>query len=167
MDFKKIKEKAKKIKDKTINIAKNTTLKVKNSKIANISFIIKTKKDFDDLIEKSKTTYYYDNEKNKKISYLNKSIVIFAIEWTNFYKKLFYIFPIISTKAFSQNITVKLSKPNIKWIDYKKYNINIKNFPCLVIFQEKKLYKIIEWEENINKLVKSINLDINKKIEEI
>jgi hypothetical protein len=47
----------------------------------------------------------------------------------------------------------------------KEYNI--KNQPCLVVFETKEVIKIIEWEENILKIVKDLNLDLEKSIESI
>jgi hypothetical protein len=37
----------------------------------------------------------------------------------------------------------------------------------MVVFENKKVYKIIEWEENILKVVKERGLDINKTIDSL
>jgi len=37
--------------------------------------------------------------------------------------------------------------------------------PALVIFENEKVYKVIQGEENIQKVVKTASLDINKTIE--
>jgi hypothetical protein len=50
-------------------------------------------------------------------------------------------------------------------VDLKQYGIN--KTPSLVVFENIKPIKIIYWEENIQKLVKSLNLNINKTIESL
>jgi predicted enzyme involved in methoxymalonyl-ACP biosynthesis len=45
------------------------------------------------------------------------------------------------------------------------YQVDITKLPTMIVFEEEKFYKKIEWEENILKLVKSFNLDINALIE--
>ena len=65
------------------------------------------------------------------------------------------------TKAFSQNINLKLGiKSILSKEDEEHYSI--KEYPCIVVFENEKWYKTISGNENITKLVKSIDLDINK-----
>ena len=66
------------------------------------------------------------------------------------------------TKAFSQNIPLKISDIDLK--DLQKYNIESQ--PCLIIFKQEEIDKIIYWEEKINKIAKQLNLDLEKSIEE-
>jgi hypothetical protein len=47
----------------------------------------------------------------------------------------------------------------------KQYGLN--KIPGLVVFENTKPIKVVYWEENITKLVKSLNLDINKTIENL
>jgi hypothetical protein len=51
-------------------------------------------------------------------------------------------YPILATKAFYQNIVLKLAISNIKDVDLKIYNIN--KIPSLVIFENNKVIKVIE-----------------------
>jgi hypothetical protein len=74
--------------------------------------------------------------------------------------------PVIATKAFTQSITVKLAQSKIEWIKLSDYQVKVKTLPCLVVFEEEKVLKTIEGTENILKLVKSFDLDINKLIDE-
>jgi len=72
------------------------------------------------------------------------------------------MFPSLLAKAFSQNISLKLAKSDIKDVDLAKYKV--KEIPSLVVFENKKVFKVISGKQNILKLVKSLNLDINKEI---
>ncbi|MDR1988526.1 MAG: hypothetical protein LBQ24_07605 [Candidatus Peribacteria bacterium] len=69
------------------------------------------------------------------------------------------------TKAFSQNVVLKLAVSNIKDVDFKSYGIT--KFPSLVVFENTKVLKVISSKENIIKLVKSFKLDINKEIDSL
>jgi len=73
------------------------------------------------------------------------------------------MFPVLATKAFSQNITMKLAKTSIENLNIEEYNI--KRIPSLLIFEDEKVINVIEGRENILKLVKSLKLDINNDIE--
>jgi len=61
--------------------------------------------------------------------------------------------------------SITIAKSKIEWVNLSDYNIE--TLPSLVVFEEEKAYKTISWEENILKLVKSFDLDINKLINEI
>ncbi len=165
MDFKELKEKALKLKEK----ASEQTQKAINygaTKLTESNLTIDKKEDIDLLIKKSKTTKFKNKETWIEKEYKHKSIIIFADEWSDFFKKALYILPVISAKAFTQNISVKLAKSKIKEIKLSDYNVKAKSLPCLVVFEEEKILKTIEWTQNILKLVKSFDLDINKQIDE-
>lgn len=163
MDFKEIKEKALKLKEEA---SKQTQKAIDYGaeKLTNSSLTIDKKEEIDSIIEKSKTTKFTNKETWVEKEYKHKSIIIFADEWSDFFKKALYILPVIAAKAFTQNISVKLAKSKIEKINLWDYKI--KDLPSLVVFEEKKVLKTIEWTENILKLVKSFDLDINKQIDE-
>ena len=158
MDFKKLKEKAL---EQT-----NKAIKFSADKLAWSWLTISTKEELNKIIAKSKTTKFKNKETWAEKEYKHKSIVIFAEENSDFFKDALYILPVITAKAFSQNISVKLAKSKIDWVNLKDYKVNEKSLPCLVVFEEEKVNKIIEGTQNILKLVKSFDLDINKQIEE-
>lgn len=158
MDFKELKEKAKTLKEKAINYWAK--------KISDSNYTINKKEELDILIKKSKTTTFKNSETWIEKKYKHRVLIIFANEWSSFYRDAIYILPIIVAKAFSQNIIVKLAKTKIDWVKLEDYQISEKSFPCLVVFEEEKVIKIIESTENILKLVKSFDLDINKQIDE-
>ncbi|MDD2871357.1 MAG: hypothetical protein PHS49_05175 [Candidatus Gracilibacteria bacterium] len=131
-----------------------------------IKFGVNTKEELDFIIKKSATTSITNPETGEEKSYRHKSMVIFAEQGSEFMKKAYYIVPVIVTKAFSQNIAVKLANSKIEGVDLKKFAVEENNLPCIAIFEEEKYLKTISGEENILKLVKSLDLDINKLIEE-
>jgi len=166
MDFKAIKEKALKLKKK----ASEQTLKAINysaEKLTNSKFTIETKEALGAIIKKSEDTKFKNKETWVEKTYKHRSLVIFAEEWSEFFKEALYALPILATKAFSQNISIKLAKSKIKWVKLSDYKVKPSALPCLVVFENKKVIKTIEWTEKILKLVKSLNLDIIKLIEEI
>jgi len=169
MNLKELKERALKLKDNASSkmlLIKNKAIKIKDDAFEKSNkFIVWTKEELDLIINKSKTTSFINKETNIERFFKHKSLVIFAEEWTNFYKKLLFIIPIIATKAYSQNISLKLAKTKIVWVNLVDYQVDMTKLPCIIVFEEEKFYKKIEWEENILKLVKSLNLDINELIE--
>lgn len=165
MDFKEIKEKALKLK-KEASKQTQKAIDYGAKKLTNSSLTINKKEEIDSIILKSKTTKFTNKETWLKKEYKHKSIIIFADEWSDFFKDALYILPVISAKAFTQNISVKLAKSKIEWIKLSEYKVKAKTLPCLVVFEEEKVLKTIEWTENILKLVKSFDLDINKQIDE-
>ena len=157
MDFSKIKEKAKLLKDK----AKTWIWNLINSsaeKLQESEFVLKNKENLELFITKSKNKVNEDQTTTKR-----RIIVIFARLDTDFYKKALYRIPILYTKAWTQNVEIKMcSLPNEDLENYK-----IINLPSLVVFEDEKVYKIIEWEEKIKKVVNWFTLDINKLVESI
>lgn len=166
MDFKKLKEKALELKNKASEKT-NEAIDYSAKKLSESKFTISKKEDLDKLIKKSKNTKFKNKETWEEKEYKHKSIVIFADEKSSFYKDALYILPVIVTKAFTQNIEVKLAKTKIEWLDLKEYKIDEKELASMIVFENEKIYKQINWKENILKLVKSFNLDINKQIDNI
>ena len=165
MDFKELKEKALELNKK----ASEQTQKAINygaEKLTNSGLTINKKEELDILIKKSATTKFKNKETWIEKEYKHKSIIIFAEEWSNFFKDALYMLPIIVTKAFTQSITVKLAKSKIEWVKLSDYKVKANTLPCLVVFEGEKVLKTIEWTQNILKLVKSFDLDINKLINE-
>ena len=60
-------------------------------------------------------------------------------------------------------MSIKLSKEKVEGIDYSEFNLE--EFPVLVLFEDKKITKIINWEENIEKIAKSIKINLDEIIE--
>lgn len=164
MNLSELKQKALELKEKAVEM-KNKTIDYSAKKLSQSHLVIRKKEDLDIIINKSLSTTFTNKETGTSKVYEHKSIVIFAEENSDFFKDALYVFPVLATKAFSQNISLKIAISNIQDLDLNSYNVA--TLPSLVVFQEKKVINIIEWSENILKLVKSIDLDINKLINNI
>jgi len=166
MDFKSFKDNAlkaaKTIKDKTISVTDKTVSFTAN-KLASSSFTISSKQELDKFIKKSALTKFKNKETWIEKTYSHRVIIIFGEEKSDFFKKSLISLPVLTAKAFSQNVSIKLAKSNIKNIDLNDYNVEI--LPSMLVYENEKLLKVINWEKNILKLVKSLSLDINKGIE--
>ena len=157
MDFKKLKENVIKIKDKTKE-GLNKAADYWSSKISSTKLVLSTEKDLKLFIDRSKTVTNKDWKKYKK-----KVIVIFIEKDDTYYKKVMYDLLVLYTKAWSQNIYLKIcdiSKNDLKTVEVSSY-------PSLVVFESKKIVKVLEWEEKIKKVVKSFSLNINKTIDSL
>ena len=157
MDFSKIKSKLIETKNKAVDKSAEF--------LWNSAFTIKTLESLNEIIKKSKKTTFTNKETWETKEFNKKIIVVFWDENSDFFKESLLSFPVLATKAFSQNITLKLAKTSIEWLKLEDYNI--KETPSLLVFQDEKIIKVVSWRENILKLVKYINLDINSEIEKI
>ncbi len=158
MDFQKfandMKNKAKEAFDKTVQFGAE--------QIAGSSFTLETLKEFEDFIWESKQTTFTKEDGTTKI-FDHTVIIIVWDEKSDFFKEALIQFPILVTKAFSQNIKLKLAKSEMEHLDLSKYKA--KTTPALLMFTNEKIAKVIEWEENIEKITKSFTMDIVSEIE--
>lgn len=164
MDFKRLKDEALKLKNKAVEAWKDA-VEYGAEKLADSSLTLKAQEELEKFIEKSKTTSFTDKESGEKKQFTHQVIVIFADTKSDFFKELLYRLPVLSTKAFSQNIALKAADISMKNIDKKSYQIG--ELETLVVFENMKVIKTLEGKENIQKVVKSLSLDINKSIEEL
>lgn len=162
MNFKKIKEKALELKKQAEKKWKEV-IDYSAKKLADSSFTINTKKEFEAFVEKSAKTKWENKETGKIKYFSHRVVIIIGDEKSEFFKKALYQLPVLTTKGFTQNTPVKLAKAKISDIDLKEYSV--KKAPAIIIFENKKALKTISWEENIAKLVKSFDFDINKAID--
>ena len=95
--------------------------------------------------------------------YEKTTLLIVGDPETNFFKEALYKLPVLYTKAWSQNISLKLISSKCPWFESTKYNIT--ELPSFIVFHDTKVAKIIAWEEKLNTLVKSLSLDILSAIE--
>ena len=155
-------DKLKSLKDKAIDL-KNKAVDSAAKKFAESSLVLKNKEDLDKIITKSKTTTFTDEKTLETKTFIKHSIVIFIEKDSEFYKDALIQVPVLATKAFASNINLKMCNLDLK--DLKKYKI--KETPVLALFTDEKLVKLIAWEENIKTIVKTLDLDIIKAIENI
>lgn len=163
MDFSKFKTKLSEFKDKAVEF-KNKTIETAAKKIWESSIVISRQEDLDDFISKSENKKFISKEWEEKI-FIKRSFIILWDSKKDFFKDMLISLPILLTKAFSQSLSIKLIDISNEKIDVSKYEI--KEFPAMIVFENKEVYKIISWEENLKKVVKNLSLDINKIIEEL
>jgi len=151
------KDKMLKLKQKALEI-KDDLVEKWAEKLANSSLVIKDKQDLDKLIEATIPKEFVSKETWEKKIFKKYAIVIFVKKDTDFYKEALLEIPVLATKAWSQNIPLRITDLDYKWV---------KDFPSLVVFEDKKIYKILSGEENIKKIVKNVDFDIIKLIENL
>ena len=128
-------------------------------KVENSSFVISSSEDLEAAITATKNT----ENSYGKIS--RKKIIVICVEkGSDFYKHLLsYMLPVIYSKAWTQNIWVKLC--NLDEKELKKYNIW--ELPALIVFGDTKVEKVVHGKDNIEKVVKNTNMDINDTINKL
>lgn len=164
MDFKSLKEKALKLKEKASGKTQDV-IDYGAKKLTNSKYTIEDKKQLIEVISKTANTKFKTKKDWKIVTYKHRAIVIFADEWSDFFKEALFALPMMITKTFAQNVPIKLAKSKITWVKLSDYKVRAKTLPCLVVIENKKVIKNIEWSEKILKLVKSFHLDINKLID--
>ena len=160
MDFSTIKAKALEIKNLSEAKAKEF-IAMGATTLANSTFTMTKKEELQKLIESSKETSFTNKKTGETKKYCHKSIAIFSDEKSEFFKEALYKFPILATKAFSENISLKLGIKTLVTPETEK-EYAIKEYPCIVVFENEKWYKTISGNENITKLVKSLDLNITE-----
>lgn len=163
MDFAALKKKALEFKDKTLEFSKKT-IEETAVKVSKSSLVIKNNDELEAIILKSQNTTFVSQEWVSKV-FTKRSILIVGDWEKEFFKQMLINLPILLTKAFSQDIALKLMDVKNKKIDISRYNLL--EIPALIVFENKEVYKIIYSEENLKKVVKNLTLDINKSIEEL
>lgn len=164
MDFKKLKDEALKLKNKAVEAWKDAA-NYSAAKLADSSFTLKSIDEITKFLEKSKTTVWKDSTTGKEKQFKHQVIIIFADTKSSFFKELLYKLPILSTKAYSQSIGLKIADISMKDLDKKLYKIW--NVETLIVVEESNVIKSIQGQENIQKIVKSMSLDITKSIDEL
>jgi len=163
MDFSKFKSKLNEFKNKAVEF-KNKTIETAAKKVWESSIVISNQEELNDFILKSENKKITSKDWEEKV-FIKRVIIVLWDSKKDFFKDMLISLPILLTKAFSQSLNIKLVDIQNEKIDISKYEI--KEFPAMVVFENKEVYKIISWEENIKKIVKSLSLDINKIIEEL
>lgn len=127
--------------------------------------LAKTKKEVEDIIEASKTTEFFKQETWETKIYKHKTLVMVIDEKTDNFKDLSLIYPILKTKVFSQNMKIIMTNKEIEWWDLSQ-EYNLEKIPALLVFEDKKLTKTIIWKENLEKIWKSIKMNVEQTLDE-
>ena len=163
MDFTKLKKKALRFKDQAVEKSKEA-VDYGVKKLEESSMTLKDKKTLEAFVATSKNTKTKMEDGSKKIN-KKRVVVIFADPKSDFFESMLYMLPVLITKAFSQNVSLKLADSSMKGIDLKEYEV--KKWPALVVFENTKPIKTLQGEENIQKVVKWASLDINATIDSL
>jgi len=126
--------------------------------------VIKTAQELEDFTKKSENKTHVNNEWVTKV-FTKRVFLVLWDSKDNFFKEFLILIPVLLAKSFSQNISLKMADISNDQIDYKKYEVS--DFPCMIVFENNEIYKIIVWENNIKTIIKDFNLDINKTIDNI
>ncbi|MCH2189064.1 hypothetical protein MK079_04535 [Candidatus Gracilibacteria bacterium] len=162
MDLNELKQKALEVKQKAEKKGQEM-LDFSAQKLSESQLTLKSKEDLEAFIATSKNKTFTDPQTGNQKESKKTVFVVFADAKSKFFQDALYMFPVLWTKGFSQNISLKLAISNIRGVDTKEYGI--KTFPSLVTFENTQVLKVVEGEEKIGKLVKNLNLDIKKDIE--
>lgn len=127
--------------------------------------LAKSKSEIDDIIEKSKTTEFFKQETWETKFYKHKTILIVVDEKSEAFKDLSILYPVFKTKTFSQNMNILMSNFQIEDLNLQeKYELS--ELPAMIVFQDKEIYKTIFWKENIEKIWKTVRMNIEQTIDE-
>ncbi|NDK10041.1 hypothetical protein GW846_04625 [Candidatus Gracilibacteria bacterium] len=162
MDFKSLKNKAKALKNKAVDAGKDA-LEYSSSKLASSGFTLKNTTDLEAFIQKSLNSQVIDSKTGIEKKFKKRVIVIFTDTKTQFFSQMLYLFPVLSAKAYSQNVSIRLADVRMKDLQEESYQIT--GVSTLVVFENTEILKVIHGEENIQKVVKSLSLDINTTID--
>ena len=134
MDFSKFKKNvwffADKLKEKTSEVTDSMAKKFSES-----AFVLKTPEELDDFIKKSKNFVSKETWK----TFEKRVLVIFWDSKTDFYKEMLKYFPILFTKSWVSNDSIKLVDINIEWFTKEKYSFDFS--PSLIVYQNTKFFK--------------------------
>ena len=142
---------------------KNKTIAKASSSLANSSIVIKDLKELKEAINKSQNTKFTSKETWETKTFTKHSIIIFTWKDVEVYKDFLFSIHFLRTKAWSKNTHFRLC--NLEKKDLVKYEI--KEFPSLALFTNKRLKKVIYWEKNIDKIINSLNFNVVEVIKKI
>lgn len=164
MDLQLLREEALKFKKKAQKVW-SQVISVSAEKLAASKYTLTSKDDINTCIAKSQITTGVDSKTGKPKDFKHRVVIIFVDITSDYFKTLLYKLPVLITKAYSQSIVLRLADISIKGLDTKAYKISWQE--TMVVFEDKKVIKSLEWQENIQKVVKSLSLDINRTIDSL
>lgn len=163
MDFGKWKQKAKDFWGKVVEL-KDKTLDYTAQKISESSMVIKDQTELEKFILGSANKVFTSKDGEEKTS-IKRVLLLVGDSKQDFYRDFLGLIPVLLTKWFTQNMSLKIVDVNNDKVQLSWYDIW--EAPVVLVFENREVYKTISWEENVKKLVKSLTLDINKTIEDI
>lgn len=168
MDFSNFTQKAKDISKKWLSAtlkAKNDALSFTERNLKKSRYIIKNREEFTTLRETSRQKTYKDPKTWVVKNFTRNALLFVCGEESDFTRNLLFKLPLIFAKSFSQDMHFALMIQEIEGIDVREFQVQEK--PALILFEDTAVKKVIHWEENIQKVVNSLSLDINTTIHEL
>jgi len=162
MDFGQLKKKALKLKENALKKAEEA-VSYGAEKLGDSGFTLKEITQFTDFVALSKNKNWKNPETGEEKTFVKQAVAVFVEDDTDFQKKMLAYLPVLWVKSFAQNIPLKLVDSKMNGLDLASYRVQ--EIPSLVIFENASVKKVITGEKNIEKVVKSASLDINKTIE--
>lgn len=164
MDFASLKKKALELKEKA---SKKTQEAIAYSaeKLGDSAFTLKEITQLTDFIGLSKNTNWKNPESGAEKTFVKHAMLVFVKDGSEFQKKMLLLFPVLLAKSFAQNVPMKMVDSDMNALDLTSYKVT--EVPSLVVFENTTVKKVITGEENIEKVVKSATLDINKTIDSL
>lgn len=112
MDFSKLKQKASQLQKKA-KTAADDAVKYSAGKLADSKFTLKNILEVREVIKKSENIKKKLDSGEEK-NFIHQSVIIFCDTKSEFFRGLLVSFPVLATKAFSQNITLRLADASIE-----------------------------------------------------
>lgn len=162
MDFQKLKDKALKFKETATEKAKQA-VSYSAEKLAESNMTLRDIPSLAAFIWLSKNTFWKNPESGEEKVFVKRSIAVFLDTSSVFQKKMLLLLPVLFAKSFSQNIAFKMVDSKIAGLDLASYKVT--QIPSLVIFENEQVKKVVSGEDAIEKVVKSLSLDINTSID--
>lgn len=161
MDFTKIKKRALTL-TTAVKKAWQDAIEYSAWKLADSKKTLKSVSDLEAL-QKMSANSTNNTSSGEMKTFTHRSGVIFIDVKSDFFSSMLLSFPVLQAKAYSQNMSIKLMDIRTIGLDMKKYKVS--QTPAFVIFENEKVFKVIQGQENIQKVVKAPSLDINKVIQ--
>jgi len=108
MELKKLKEKVATL-STSLKESSSSALNYSKTKLAASRFTLNTMDEVEAFIDKSMSTDFIEKKTGKTKTFQHKIIIIFLDIESDFFSQMLYQLPLLVTKAFSQNITLKLA----------------------------------------------------------
>jgi hypothetical protein len=162
MDFQVLKNKALELKKIASEKAKQA-VSYSSSKLTESTMMIRDITVLTGFIHLSQNISWTNPQWGEQKVFIKQSLALFVDTTSEFQKKMLVLFPVLFAKAFSQNIAFKMVDSMTPGLELGSYQVL--SLPSLVVFENEQVKKVITGEEYIEKVVKSLSLDIHTTIE--
>jgi len=164
MDLQILREEAKKFQKKAQKVGEKV-LSASTDKLVESKYTLSSVSELDACVKKSEETLGTDSKTGKEKKFSHRVVIIFADTKSDYFKSFLYKLPVLITKAYSQWVVCRVADNSMKDLDKKKHKISWEI--SMVVYENKKVIKVLEGIDNVQKVVKSPSLDINTTIDNL